>query len=290
MNREDRFEKTVGKDLEVRASDRTYKRMHRVVLVAHGSTERTQTLTLAGRLVMDKPAVKFAIAAVVIAAVLFGLFEVLSPGGSSGVVWAEVARRVEASPGFISRMRQTHTIEGMDQPLEFYTMTYNSLHGSRLENFQGDELAVTTYADYESGTIVSLLHGSKQYTRQILPPNEAPQNEMAMNPRSIVADFLAGDYKELGRRTIEGVQAEGIEVTKIPNGAANFQIDSEVAQLWVSVETGYPVMLESTTVGNGGKIRIEMIIDQFQWDVDFDPRQFKAEIPPDYTLLEMPQP
>jgi hypothetical protein len=56
------------------------------------------------------------------------------------------------------------------------------------------------------------------------------------------------------------------------------------------VETGYPVMLESTTVGNGGKIKIEMILDQFQWDVEFEPGEFQVEIPPDYTLMEMPQP
>jgi outer membrane lipoprotein-sorting protein len=110
-----------------------------------------------------------------------------------------------------------------------------------------------------------------------------------MNPRSIVADFLAGEYRKLGRRAIEGVEAEGIEVTKIPNAVSNFEVDSEIAQLWVSIETGYPVMLESTTIGKGGKIRIEMTIDQFQWDVEFDPGQFKADIPPDFTLIEMPQ-
>ena len=236
---------------------------------------------------MSKPAMKLAIAAVVVAAVTLGLFEFLNPGGSSGVVWADVARRVEASPGFISRMRQTQTLEGMDHPMELYTMTYNSPHGSRLENLQGDELMVTTYSDYQSGEIVSLIHGPKQYIRRTLPSNERPQDEDAMDPRSIVTSFLAGDYKELGRRTVEGAEAEGIEVTKIPHSAANFQIDSEVARLWVSVETGYPVMLESTTVGNGGKIKIEMVIDQFQWDIQFDPEEFKTEIPSDYEPLEV---
>lgn len=236
---------------------------------------------------MSKPAMKLTIAAAVVAAVTLGLFEFLSPAGSSGVAWAEVAKRVEASRGFICRMKQTQTIEGMDRPLELYTVTYNSLHGSRLENFQGDELMVTTYSDHESGEIVSLLHGPKQYIQRTLPSNETPQDEDAMDPRSIVTSFLACDYKELGRRTVEGVQAEGIEVTKIPNSAANFQIDSEVAQLWVSVETGYPVMLESTTVGNGGKIKIEMVIDQFQWDVEFEPDAFKTQIPSDYQPLEI---
>jgi outer membrane lipoprotein-sorting protein len=288
MNRNDRFEETVGKDLEVRAGDRTYERMHRIVLAAHGSTEKTKSPTLARRLLMDKPVVRLAIAAAIIAAVTLGLFEFLSPGGPTGVVWADVARNVETSRGVISRMRQTQTLDGMDRPIELYTMVYSSPLGSRMENYQADTLTNVTYSDYESGKIVSLLHGLKQYARMSIPSSDRG-NGGGMDPKAIVRDFLAGDYEKLGRRTIEGVETEGIEVTKIPNSMANFQIDSELAQLWVSVETGYPVMLESTTVGNGGKIRIEMIIDHFQWDVQLDPSQFRVEIPSDYTLMETPQ-
>lgn len=287
MSVKDIFEDIVRNDLEVRAADGTYERMQRIVLAAHESAERTNRPAFARRLHMDRPVVKLAIAAVIIAAVVFGLFEFLNSGGSSGVVWAEVARRVEGSPGFISRMRQTQVIEGMDSPMEFYTMTYNSLHGSRMETFQGGELTVVVHADYESGNLVSLLHNLKRYTRQTLPPNETPQHEDGMNPRSIVTDFFAGEYRELGRRTIEGVEAEGIEVTKIPNAASNFEVDREVAQLWVSVETGYPVLLEATIVGNGGKVKIDMVIDQFQWNVEFDPDEFRVEIPSDYEPLEV---
>lgn len=236
---------------------------------------------------MNRSAVKFAIAAAVIAAVTFGLFEFLSPGGSSGVAWAEVAARVEASPGFISRVRQTQTVEGMGGPVEITMMTYNSPQGTRIESFQNGTLTVASYADYQSGTLVSLFHDLKRYTLQTLPPDTVPGDGTAMNPRSIVADFLAGDYKKLGCRTIEGVQAEGIEVTKIPNAMANFRIDSQVAQLWVNVETGYPILMESTTVGNGGKVKISMVVDQFQWDVPFESGAFQTQIPSDYQPLEI---
>lgn len=287
MSMNDKFEEIVRNDLEVRAADRTYERMHRIVLAAHGSTQTNRTSTSVRRFVMSRSAMKLAVAAAVVAAVIFGLFEFLSPAGSSGVAWAEVARRVEASSGFTSRMRQRQTVEGMSQPVEITMMTYNSPYGLRLESFQGDELTGVTCADYKSGTLVSLLHNVKRYTLQTLPPNTVPDGGSAMNPRSIVADFLSGDYEELGRRTIEGVEAEGIEVTKVPNTMANFPIDSEVAQLWVSVETGYPILMECTTVGNGGKVKIEMVVDQFQWDVQFDPEEFKTEIPSDYQPLEI---
>ncbi|MGE5297057.1 MAG: hypothetical protein ACM3VT_19715 [Solirubrobacterales bacterium] len=236
---------------------------------------------------MNRPVVRFAIAAAVVAAVILGLFEFLSPGGSSGVVWAEVAGRVEASRGFNCRMRQTQTIEGMDRPMESCTIVRNSPLGSRMENYQGDTLMATTCSDYQSGEIVSLLHGLKSYTRRSISPSEAENG--SMDPKAIVRDFLAGEYRKLGRKTIEGMEVEGIEVTKIPNAMSNFEVDSEIARLWVSIQTGYPVMLEGTIVGNGGKVKIEMIIDQFQWDVDLDPRQFKTEIPADYELIEVPQ-
>lgn len=236
---------------------------------------------------MNRSAVKFAIAAAVIAAVTFGLFEFLSPGGSSGVAWAEVAARVEASPGFISRVRQTQTVEGMGGPVEITMMTYNSPQGTRIESFQNGTLTVASYADYQSGTLVSLFHDLKRYTLQTLPPDTVPDDGTVMNPSAIVADFLAGDYKKLGCRTIEGVEAEGIEVTKIPNAMANFPIDSQVAQLWVNVETGYPILMESTTVGNGGKVKISMVVDQFQWDVPFESGAFQTQIPSDYQPLEI---
>ena len=62
---------------------------------------------------------------------------------------------------------------------------------------------------------------------------------------------------------------------------------SHTAQLWVSVETGYPVLIESEVVGNNGTLQIKMTIDEFQWDVELDPSEFHAVIPPDYQLLEM---
>lgn len=290
MSTKDRFEEIVRKDLEVRAGDETYDRMHRIVLAAHGPTDRTKIPTFARRLLMDKPVVKLAIAAAVVAAVVLGLFEFVTPGGSSGVVWADVAKKVETSQGFISRTRQTQTVKGMDRPMTLCTTTYSSSQGSRMENYQGDKPTVTTYSDYASGEVVSLLHPLKQYTRMTMPPMNTGGGGASMDPRGMVRSFLAGDYRKLGRRTIEGMEAEGIEVTKIPNSMANFTIDSQVAQLWVSVQTGYPILFDSTILGNGGDLKIETVIDQFQWNVELDPNGFKAKIPPDYTQMAMPQP
>ena len=55
-------------------------------------------------------------------------------------------------------------------------------------------------------------------------------------------------------------------------------------QLWVSVETGYPVLFESkiSAEAEGNQLESQAVLDQFQWDVELDPGIFEPNIPPDY--------
>jgi outer membrane lipoprotein-sorting protein len=55
-----------------------------------------------------------------------------------------------------------------------------------------------------------------------------------------------------------------------------------MARIWVSLETGYPVQLETEIVRNNGEIRIGAVWDQFQWDVELDESMFEPNIPADY--------
>jgi hypothetical protein len=61
-------------------------------------------------------------------------------------------------------------------------------------------------------------------------------------------------------------------------------------RLWVSAETGYPVLFErkmsAEVEGEAGQS--ECIMDQFQWDVELDPGIFEVDIPPDYKGVERP--
>ncbi len=292
MTNKDKLEDIVRKDLDVRASDGTYDRMRNIVLSAHGparTTESAATLILTRRTIMRNPITKLAVAAAILVAIGLGVSIFITTGSYSGVVWAQVADRVDASGGFIFRTRSIYRYADQDQPHEFSTMTYQSpRYGIRMEGIEGPR--IDSYVSFEEGTQVSLFHDTKQYTRQNLPSQPAGAEAdlpAGARARDMVRQFTAGDYKELGRRTIDGVPAEGIETQHVPGGGGNFQVDSETAQLWVSVETGYPVLLEIHVVGNNGTLQVEMIMDQFQWDVELDPSQFKTVIPPDYQLLEI---
>jgi hypothetical protein len=288
----DKLEDIVRKNLDVRASDGTYDRMRDIVLSAHGparTTESAPAPVFKGRTIMRNPIARLAVAAAVLIALGLGASIFLGTGSPSGVVWAQVADRVDASGGLVYRTRNIYRYADRDQPHEFSTMTYQSpRYGMRMEGIEGSR--IDSYVSFEEGTQVTLFRDMKRYTQRTLPSRLAGAGAdmpAGATARDMVRQFTAGDYKELGRRTIDGVPAEGIETQHVPGGGGNFQVDSETAQLWVSVETGYPVLLEIHVVGNNDTLQVEMIMDQFQWDVELDPAQFKTVIPPDYQPLEI---
>ncbi|MEN6428127.1 MAG: hypothetical protein ABFE13_22490 [Phycisphaerales bacterium] len=289
MSTKDRFEDIVRKDLEVRAGDGTYDRIHRVVLAAHGATERMKTPTFARRLLVDQPVVKLAIAAAVVAAVALGLPEFLTPGGSSGVVWADVAKRVEANRGFtfhqwvkISRPEHTDQITHITA----YSADSRLRQDWRLQ--PEGPLFKTDYYDFDARTQVSVRHNEKTYLR--VPMDERTlqsQQSGWLNPRDWVRQFLSSTYTRLGRRVIDGVACEGIETTNPTFGDANPPSARSVARLWVSVETGYPLRLEcdATHATTHGDIRVEAVCDRFEWAVERSSDSFEPNIPPDYRQL-----
>jgi outer membrane lipoprotein-sorting protein len=61
-------------------------------------------------------------------------------------------------------------------------------------------------------------------------------------------------------------------------------------RLWVSAETGYPVLYESKMSGESeGQVwELESVMDQFQWDVELGPDIFEPNIPPDYEKVTRP--
>ena len=233
---------------------------------------------------MKNPIAKLAIAAAIIAAVVLGLFEFIDTNGTSGVVWAEVVERVEASRGVIFRERATndrnaHT-EGSD-----YSITYLSPTQYRSEGFKRGQPWLTMYDNRATGKRVVLVHAQKGYVREEMTLTDKGNQKHAniMEPRWWVRQFLACEYTELEPKTIDGVFCEGLETSDpalVPD--ADFRIDSLLARLWVDVETGYPVLLESEFTGQHSG---SMVYDQFQWDVVFDAGVFEPNIPADYEQM-----
>jgi hypothetical protein len=289
MKDERKVQNIIDRELDVRAGDRTYNRMRQIVLDAHESSKQKPSaarLTITRRLTMRKQMIKFAAAGVIIAVVILGLFEIIDTDNRSGIVLADVVRKVETSRGVI--YRETH-VNNDPKSISDHTIIHLSPTKYRSEGYQSGELWITMYEDREERKRVVLLHKQKGYVKEEMKLTEEDQRILTnlMNPAKWVENFQSCDYRELGQKTIEGVLFEGFETADpafigvdVPP-ELELKIDSLVAHLWVSVETGYPVLLEDEATISG-KTSFESF-DQFQWDVDLEPSE--PNIPPDYEQM-----
>ncbi|MEN6338203.1 MAG: hypothetical protein ABFE01_28435 [Phycisphaerales bacterium] len=268
---------------------------------------------------MNKPAVKHAIAVAVVAAVVFSLFESIVPC-SPGIVQAEEKKAEEkkaeekteqAGLGFTCRERRTHQQAGLPTPFEtLATLRVSPEFGSRKDTYEQGKVASSEYRHYADGTTITLYHLGMRagtYTRQE-GPKGPPAPGQGYDPRPRIKKALAGEHKDLGRRTIDGVQAEGTEAHEtsavtgmsmsgsMSSGAAGsapsvtaqpYKIEvATVRQFWSGVETGCPVLVEENVAATNGAFRQKTILDRFRWNVRVDPNEFKAKIPPDYRLVD----
>jgi len=281
MNDNEKLRQILTKDLDVRASDGAYDRMLHAVLEEHESTRRTQsakTLTIAGRFVMKKPMIRFAIAAVIVAAVILGLLEFIGTGSKSAVVWAEVAQKVNASRGVIFRMTEHIVPDTYEQGVDF-TVNHWSSTQSRLDGYKGDKIIKTiwTNCNTKTGTLVDHYH--KSYVKMTFEKTMPDRFGMA-DPNSMIQRFLSCQHKELGPKTIAGVLCEGMETTDPAFYGGGNPPEPPMARVWVSVETGYPVQFEGERVYD--EAHHTLVQDQFQWDTKLDASLFEPNIPAGY--------
>ncbi|MEN6333303.1 MAG: hypothetical protein ABFE01_03525 [Phycisphaerales bacterium] len=229
---------------------------------------------------MRSPITKISVAAAVVVAVLIGISQF---GGSpAGVAWGQVAQRVQASRGVIYR-----ELRGRERPTtdKDRTITYLTPTDYRSDGFREGELWMTMWDDRAAGKRVVLLYAQKEYALEDFPLTEQGNRKHAnyQDPTWWVQTFLACKYSKLEPKTIDGLLCEGIETTDLAL-LADHQNDvkSLVARLWVSVETGYPVLFDGEFHGQETS---HTIFDQFQWDVAIDPSVFEPSIPAGYEQM-----
>ncbi|HUW20607.1 MAG TPA: hypothetical protein VMW16_15020 [Sedimentisphaerales bacterium] len=236
------------------------------------------------RKIMRSGITKLAAAAVIVIAVLSGLRFVSGPSGG-GVVWADVARNVEQARAFIYRMKETRTRLGGKQAFadETETVVYVSTeYGMRMDNYRDGGIPISTYSLMAEKAIITVCHPMKFYSRMERPEDEL-KSLAQMGPKGIVSGFTSENYRELGRKTIDGVVVKGFEVLDPASFSANFEVDSVTSRLWVDVASGFPVLIEYEAVADGGTFKISTVMDQFQWNVELGPEVFEPNIPADYV-------
>ncbi|MDI6449601.1 hypothetical protein [Anaerobaca lacustris] len=227
---------------------------------------------------MRSPIAKFAVAAAVVATALIGATLFRSSG--SGVVWAEVAQKVQASRNVVFRTVRHDTSEPYDGGVDFSMDHYSSTQ-ARLDRYKAGEVVNTMYNDCDTKTVILVDHYHKSYV-QNTAEERMPDRFQMTDPNSMVQRFLSCKHRELGRKTIDGVLCEGIETTDPALHGGENPPESLAARIWVSVETGYPVRIEAEYIRDNGQRRFDFVQDQFQWDAELDESIFEPNIPAGY--------
>lgn len=230
--------------------------------------------------------VKLVLAAVVVLAVVLGLTEFLGPGSKSGVAWGQVMEKAEQAPTVVFDMTREISYP-QDRKLVFSSKNHLSgEYGVKSEVYYEGKLFQLKYKLPRQKVAYSIRVDRKQYWRSDFSDEEVAERSRMDDPRSWLKVILSGEYIQLGRTTINGVTAEGIEC-KLREVAG----ENGVMRLWVDVETNLPVRIEMEKLGmEEGQMRpVKYVMENFEWNVPLDESLFEPDIPADYTPGEDPR-
>jgi hypothetical protein len=246
---------------------------------------------------LTKPA---AAAAVVLAAILALNFF----NQTSGIVWANVAKRLESIktvtykvtadikglPG-IPEGDVTHSTQDVALSYEQNAVRIDSLLQSPVGSRKSH-----TYILFKDRVMFTIIpHGKKYFKVTIGDEQMKRMGEENGDPVTVLKAMLENKYTKLGRKTIDGIAARGIEVSDPKLGAkmgsflSGGLYDETTVQLWVDEKNELPVRINATGSSKDGKTSMDVVYDHFQWDIEIEPAMLKPVIPEDYELVAQEQ-
>lgn len=287
MRPSDEINKLIKK-MQLKASANLDERVHEKISNAPAKLNAQQsakTPPTIWRITMKNNITKFAAAAVIIIAV----FVISMPFSKSGVAWGALAEKIQGVQTVMFRITSDVKMQGIPQeqiPKTSGMNYYSSEYGVRSETYMNGELGFIMYLNPEKNVYVSVIPESKRFMKVIdRSLEELRQMAEKEDPRVMVRRMMSMDYIHLGRDTINGIEVEGIEC--LGTGIMGGMLEEGTARLWVEVGTDYPVRIEIEGTASGGQTEMNMVMDDFQWDVELDEALFVPDIPSDYKKQEM---
>ncbi len=234
------------------------------------------------RIIMRSKMTKFAVAAVILIAVLIGINQFGGSIDGTTVAWAEVIKNIDRVNDYIHRQRQTDYSGVKSSGFEFTnqwetTWYYSSEFGIRWDQYQSDRLIGQFYTLLKEQQNIFISPMQKTFSHS----NKSMPETMPVDPRSRIRQIIVQPHTKLGRQVIDGVIAEGIEVDGQQVGFV--KLDNAVSRLWVDVQTQLPVRLESEGKMHSSDMFSLTVQDEFQWNVNLTKADFTPEIPEDFV-------
>ncbi len=244
-----------------------------------------------GRIIMRSPITKLAMAAVVIIAVGLAIHYFAGEGTRKCCAWERIADKVEQIKTCAYRLhvKQTGGPVGQTGQQVEGKVYISSDYGYKIETSLGGIPMQQMYINPGEKAMIIVMPTQKKYMRMVLTDEVLAKTKKQMqDPRDIITQFMSGQsgqYKELGKDTINGVEVKGIEVNNPP--AVQGIYSNFTGRMWVDVATEYPVRMEIEGEMKLGEQKINMIIvmDGFEWGTELSPDLFKPGIPADFTMM-----
>jgi len=239
------------------------------------------------RIIMKSRICKLTTAAVIIIAVILGLNIIGGPDMAS-VAWADVVKNVEQIRTSIYRTKTS--IEGLSyvkggalQETEGYGY-YSAEYGMRRDKYENGKIIAVEHWIPAERAIVTINPQTKTYSRRFFTEEEFRNKFKKREPKEFIKHFMTFEYTELGHKTINGVEVEGIEVND-PKVMLESLFENVVVRLWVDVETNLPVRVEMRGAASNGSVKCEQVVDVVELDGEVETSMFEPNIPGDYTLF-----
>jgi hypothetical protein len=247
------------------------------------TTNSTTTKMTIGMTIMKSPLTKLASAAAIIIVVYLVLY-VTNGADVTNVALGEVLKNVKTKKYFTYRHKvKSKTNAGTPEETSKETdrITYISTeYGLRHDVYEDGQLTGILYTPSTGLDITYVRPATKQYSIATMS-EEYMKQETQVSPSGLIEEFMSHKYTNLGRKTIDGVEAEGIEINE--PGFYGFK-DAAVARLWIDIQTNLPLKMEIE--GVRGATKTTVITYDYNWDAKLDPSIFQVNIPDDYTMFK----
>jgi hypothetical protein len=234
---------------------------------------------------MKSSITKLAAAAVIIIAVMLGINYIGGSFDGASVAWGDVLKNIEQIQTFTCRLKiDAKGMEIFGVPQKVTSIIRNSSYsGRRVDTYIGKKEVTREFWLPENNEIIVMVPEAKVYLRKILLSEDIFDPTITQDPYTFLKEFMSFEHTKLGRKRINGIVVEGIEVDD-PQLCLN-QFESLTGRLWVDVKTNLPVLFEIDGSANAGQMRQTAVFDRFEWDVPLEPDLFEPDIPDDYVLL-----
>lgn len=237
------------------------------------------------RVIMKSSITKMASAVVVIIAVLVVTHQFGGSIDGTSVSWGDVPKRLDRVKDYSYRQQRFDASDIKDLGLRFRSGVditsywyYSSEFGIRVDSYYDGSLSRQVYTQWKNNRSISISQRQKTFAYR---DEQSPQAR-DVDPRHHIRQIVAQPHVSLGRKTIEGSLAEGIEVAG--QHVSGPKMIDPVTRLWVDVESGLPIGIEC----QGKQTLLKQ--DEFCWNVDLTEADLTPNIPTDFTEADWPWP